>query len=770
MKKITCVIIFFLVFSCINTGHTAESWLTTSRIAGGVLWADMTDEEMRETIDHIHERGQSVILTWVVDPLLEDWSQDLEFLKKASTYIHTQYPGMAVIIYQGPLEIVTPDVDMNRDGAIDAGKHSISTDHPEWLQIGIDGRKAIFYGDIAFWIGSTDEDVWLCPNDPEYREIVKSNFYELAQTGIDGIWVDIPKFQCDFGDWENNWACHCEDCRQQFKKDSGLNLPETVDWDSKTWKAWIVWRQNVIADYIDELNHTVKSAHPGCALIVEHWHGIDVGSVKEAWSPIFLKDVTDCLAHEYAAASYTPSTYDYSNYLRDVASYLFYRGVDAEHPSWILAYSSDKTGQKMLAASLITAGCNFYDTDVPDMAGTVNLTQQKEIFTWIKKYSPYYYEAEPWANVGVYYSKSTMDFLYYEQWGEGDFYCEFMGISMMLLSFHIPYKVIFSLDDLDQFHTVILPNTGCMSDSDIEKVNQFARNGGTVIATGESGQYDEWGYSRSQPSLEHVIAIPDLLGAHYYRDVQPFGPWWTPPHRGTGEQFKNQFFEILTRAEIPRIYEVDAPEDVIVLPFQDENTLIFRILNLSNISKGEPTPQNILVTTLWPVAHGSVYTFLESAASLEPATAVTVTDHAVLVFQVQEPVTVLANSFDSAAADAVATHLRKNGFFVEKSSGCPSCMERLRGRTQLIILGGHKAQATGELVDILLTDEEKQMLEQKGAQHIFVKEGFSHGQTVIIIAGNEREDTYALVETRVSEILRGLKKPAVHYRVTYMHV
>jgi len=765
MKKIVCLALVGLLTLSLFASGGKNSWMNTARIAGGVLWTDMTDEEMKETVYEIHERGQSVILTWVPHPLLEDWSSHLEFLRKASHYIHETYPDLALIIYQGPLEIVTPHVDSNRDGKVDSGKHSIYTDHPEWLQVGMDGRKAVFYGDYAFWIGETDEDVWLCPSDPEYRELVKTYFYELAQTGIDGIWIDIPKFQCDFGDWNSNWACHCEDCQKKFKEDTGLEIPKTIDWDAKPWKTWVVWRQQVITNFIKELNDTVKSVNPDCKIIVEHWHGIDVESVREAWSPILLREVTDCLAHEYPAASYHPSTYDYHNYLRDVGSYLFYRGLGREHPSWILAYSSEKEGQKMLAASVITAGCNFYDTDVPDMDGTVNLTQQKEIFHWIKGYSLYYYDAKSWGNTGVYYSKATMDFLYHEQWGEGDFYCEFMGVSMMLLSSHIPYKVIFSLDDLDEFHTVILPNTACMSEEEIGKVNQFVTKGGNVIATGEAGLYDEWGYSRSQSLFHHnVISIPDSVGANYYREVQPYYPWWIPEERGNGEEFRIHFLAILESLKIPGIYEVDTPKEVIVLPFVNENMLILRILNLSGIAEGEPRTQRVTLTILWSVTNGRLYPFLSSSVPIENPITVDVHDHALLTFNVSEPVTVVSNSYDRPAADLLTTFLEKNGFFVDISSSCRSCMEQIRGRTQLVILGGHKALNTGELVEILLTEEEKELLEQKGAQHIFVKvDAFSEGQTIIIVAGNEREDTYGLVEKRVFEIVQTLVRPEAYY-------
>ena len=761
MKKMLCIALIGIICS-LFPAHT-QPWTHTARIAGGYLWPDMTDEEMRETVDEIYERGQNVILTWVSQPLSDDWDYDLDFLRKASAYIHTKYPDMALIIYQGPLEIVTPDVDMDRDGKVDPGEHSIYTDHPEWLQIGLDGRKAVFYGDFVFWVGSTDEDVWLCPNDPVYREMVISRVRELAETGIDGIWIDVPKFQCDFGDWEDNWACHCEDCQHKFTEDTGLILPVTVDWDDITWKTWVLWRQNVIADFIGELNSVAKSVNPNCNIIVEHWHGIDVESVKEAWSPILLREVTDCLAHEYPAASWDSSTYDYYNYLRDVASYLYYRGLGREHPSWVLAYSSEKAGQRMLAAALLTAGCNFYDTDVPDMDGTVSIHQQEEIFHWIKSYAPYYYDAEPWATVGVYYSKATMDFLYYEPWGEGDFYCEFMGVSMMLLSAHIPYKVIFSLDDLDEFHTVVLPNAACMSSQDIEKVNQFAASGGTVVATGVTGTHNEWG-EKHKKSLD-AIHIPELLGANYYREVQPFNQWWIPPERGTGEKYRDLFLSTIDTINIPPIYEVDSPGEVLVLPFVSENTLIFRILNLSGVSSGELKPQKVTLKVLWPVTHGSLYTFLDSPEVIgENPVTFEVYDHAVLVFNVHEPVTVISNSFDKPAADLLTAYLERNGFLVEQSSSCRSCMEQVRERNQLIILGGHQALTTGDLVDILLTEEEKQFLEQKGALKIFIKaNGFTQGQTVIIVAGNEREDTFNLVEEHFSEIAKALIKPEAGY-------
>lgn len=756
MKQVLCLIAFLLLSASIIPDYQ-QSWIDTARIAGGVLWADMTDTEMKKTIAQIHERNQSVILTWVSNPFQEYWVQDLEFLTKASDYIHKNYPGMALIVYQGPLEIVTPDVDLNKNGKIDYGVHSVYTDHPEWLQIGIDGRKAVFYGDVAFWVGEHDEDVWICPNDAEYKQLVISHFMQLTQTGIDGIWIDIPKFLCDFGDWEDNWACHCQDCKTKFREDTGLELPATVDWDDTTWKTWIIWRQHVIKDYIKDLNTAVKKVNPDCKIIVEHWHGIDAGSVREAWSPIFLREVTDCLAHEYAAASYTEKTYDYYNYLRDIASYLYYRGLDTDHPSWILAYSSGVEGQTMLAASVLSTGCNFYDTDAPDMSGTVNLHQQEKIFSWIAQHQKYYYNTEPWANTGVYYSKRTMDF--YQHDYEADFYCDFMGVCMMLLEFHVPYQVLFSLDDIDRYHTIFLPTTACMSDEEINKINEFVKNGGNVVATGKSGQYDEWGVTRSHNLLSDSAVFMDAVGIDYYNHVSPFYPWWCPESRETGEKAKSQLWEVLQSLDIPSIFEVNG-DNIIVLPFvnkkeKEENTLILRILNLNGVSDGMPTPQNFTMHIKWPVNKGICYPFLSS-----PYTVNTfeqhIEDHAAYVYTITDAVTVINNTFDEKAGQFIVDTLHKEGFPVSKCSSY-DCLEELKSKKYLIVLGGHEADIVSDVVSEILTEEEKNVLEKEGAQKIFIKyDIFSQGQIIIIVAGNDREHTLEAAITEIDYILQVL--------------
>lgn len=740
MKKYLILVI--LILSSVHI-HSNE-WTKTARIADVDFWPDFTEEEIREGIDRAHQQGLSVVMTWLTSENIDVPQKDLDALTKAVTYTHEKYPDMNVIVYTAPLEIITENVDKNGDGQLDKDAKALSTAHPEWLQVGIDGRKAVFYGDFEFWIGEHDEDVWCCPNDPVYKEKIKESITRIAETGVDGIWIDVVMFLCNYGDWDSNWACHCEDCQQKFYKDTGLELPEQVTWD-QSWKTWIVWRQHCIEDFIKELSHTAKKVNPDIKIIVEHWHGFDAESTENAWSPIGLQTVTDVLAHEYVSASEYVETYTPVNYLRDTALYQFYRGVDKAHPSWILAYSSREDGQKMLAASVLQTGCNFYDTVFPDMVESVSVKERTRIFHWLQHYSDYYYGAAPVSHVAVYYSKATIDF--YDCPGEDwEFYREFVGVSMMLLQLHIPSTVVADLKDAAQFDLLILPDVVCLSDSEADVLQQFLENGGYVLATGKTGYLDELGW-KSTLELSHprVYSTDTLFGNEYYNEVNPF--FWPDDSspQGTGDTVRKEFLTFLN--QVPLSNGVTASDCVVVLPFIFENNLVYRVLVLEGISPGDAVPddQIVSITLKRKISNAVVIPFLSTPENLNiegSTVTVHVQDHCLVVLEV-EPVSIYCNEYDLPAAETLASFLQKRGIPVEFVASPEEAS------SALIVFGGHKAKKTGEFVSGLLTDEDKTQLEKPRFTKMFI---FKTDKLIIVIAGNEREDTALLTEKSTRSI------------------
>jgi len=62
---------------------------------------------------------------------------------------------------------------------------------------------------------------------------------------------------------------------------------------------------------------------------------------------------------------------------------------------------------------------------------------------------------------------------------------------------HIPFDVILDTaltdDGWPRYGTVILPNATCMSDEQLAALIRFAEGDGSLVATFETGQYDERG-------------------------------------------------------------------------------------------------------------------------------------------------------------------------------------------------------------------------------------------------------------------------------------
>lgn len=729
MKRI---LLLCIIVSLSNTAH----WTRTARIADVDFWPDFTEEEIREGIDTAHQQGASVVMAWLTSENIDIPQKDVDALEKAVVYIHETYPDLKIMVYTAPLEIITENVDKNRDGHPDTGE-TVSVHHPEWLQAGMDGRKAVFYGDFEHWIGKYDEDVWCCPNDFVYRQKIKESVKRLAETGVDGIWIDVVLFLCDYGDWDSNWACHCEDCQHKFFNDTGESIPDAVTWDT-TWKTWILWRQHCIEEFIDELSQTAKSVNPEIQIIVEHWHGYDAESTENAWSPIGLQTVTDVLAHEYICASQHVETTTPVNYVKDIAVYQFYRGADRGHPTWILAYSEREDGQRMLAASLLQAGCNFYDTVYPDMIDSVNIQERKRIFRWINQYSKYYYEVIPCSSVGVYYSKATIDF--YDCPGDWEFYREFFGISMMLLSLHIPYTVITGLESIEQYDTVILPGITCLSDAEADILNTFLENGGYIVATGGTGLYDEFGRKRESAvtfGTSRFFFTSRLFGNEYYKEVDSY-----PLDNTVPQGILQEFFAVLTQAPVPQI---TAPDNMIVLPFMGEDTLIFRVLNLEGISPGDAVPhqQSFTITSKRPILDAYTIPFLSHPERLDTVT-VQVYDHSLLLVTV-EPVSIFCNEYDLPAAQELSLFLQSRCVPVQFISSLEEAT------SVLIVFGGHKAKKTGEFVSSLLTTDQKTLLEQSGFSNLFI---IKNEKLIIVIAGNEREDTASLTKNKRRDIFK----------------
>ena len=113
------------------------------------------------------------------------------------------------------------------------------------MQRAIDGNPAVFGGGTAFWIRKGDEDVWVSPFPPEWRKRYMSIVRQIAATGIDGIYVDIPYWMTHFEGWENTWASFDNYTVDGVRRETGLDARHDMRMGERPdphFRRWIDFR------------------------------------------------------------------------------------------------------------------------------------------------------------------------------------------------------------------------------------------------------------------------------------------------------------------------------------------------------------------------------------------------------------------------------------------------------------------------------------------------------------------------------------------------
>jgi hypothetical protein len=84
---------------------------------------------------------------------------------------------------------------------------------------------------------------------------------------------------------------------------------------------------------------------------------------------------------------------------------------------------------------------------------------------------------------------------------------ELTGTSIVLNQANIPYNVVTEQSDLSKFKSIFINNALFMSKNEANKIRNFVKNGGTLIATGMTSFYDIEGQTSGDFELKDVFGI-----------------------------------------------------------------------------------------------------------------------------------------------------------------------------------------------------------------------------------------------------------------------
>jgi Glycosyl hydrolase-like 10 len=466
-------------------------------------------------------------------------------------------------VYIAGLECITANADKS--------EHTFFKDHPDWVQRKITGEPAIFGGGTAFWIDQGDEDVWISPYAPEWRKIYMERVRQIAATGIDGVYVDIPYWMTHFDGWEDSWASFDDYTVAAFKKETGLDAKKDLklgDFNDPNFRKWIDFRINTLTAFMKEIDDNVKAANPKCMTIPEIYPGYGEEAVRVGADVYDMYPAVDVIAHEYSAGG-SSSTRNPSSWFTYMTGMYSFRAFAEGKASWMLSYSWDKSrnikvdpteAMKNLALAQVMAGANFWDAEGHVMSGSNDYPTRKVIMDWIAaNEKSLYLPRQPIKPVGIYFSNKTRNYF------ANEFNKEYTGMMHLLLQAHQEFQIVIPRT-LANFtgQVLILPDVKCLSSAEISALQNFKQKGGKLFVTGQGGAFDETGKGRQDNPLLSMLNVNDIskrsavdgeyiydpmtVGTAYFETVrQGFDSTaWNGASNDKLEKMRNEFLSDLT--------------------------------------------------------------------------------------------------------------------------------------------------------------------------------------------------------------------------------
>lgn len=484
-----------------------QNWTHTVRIAAYGLDRNKTDQIVRQAqADHVFGIEVDNDIPGRYESYLDPTAK-LKAIRAVAEEAHKA--NNKAFVYIAGTECITANAEKS--------PHSVFKDHPDWLQRKITGEPALFTSGAAFWIRAGDEDVWISPYAKEWRKQYMQRVREIAGTGIDGIYVDIPYWMTHFDGWEDTWASFDDYTVAAFREKTGLDAKKDLklgDFQDINFRKWIDFRIETMTGFVQEIRENARSVNPDIMLIPEIYPGIEEEATRVGADVYEMYNVVDVIAHEYEFGNGGHMAVERSqiDWFLYQAGMLSFRAFAQGRATWILNYSWDgekgvsaPEPMKNLANSIVMAGANFWDAPGHSMAGSNDEATRKQIFEWLAKNErALYLPRTPIHPVGVYFSPKSRDY------NPKTFLPSYRGLLVLLIQQHRALQVVTPRTLADfQGEALVLPNVSVLSETERGDLKAFVDHGGRVIVLGEDS-------SGILPSPKKVV-LPSDPAQEYFQ-------------------------------------------------------------------------------------------------------------------------------------------------------------------------------------------------------------------------------------------------------------
>ena len=349
---------------------------------------------------------------------------------------------------------------------------------------------------------------------------------QIAATGVDGIWLDVPLFS-ELG---AAWPDAGPGAAAKFQADTGLQVPRRVDWDDPMWRRWIAWRYQEISSFLLRVRDAARSVSNDVSIIVETVTldyglatlvGLD-GSILKMPPNIIQAWEVDAVSDQTAMREAQPD-----DWISLIGMAKFAKAASGRKPSWMFVYGDRPDDSLLVMAEALAAGNNPFETKTPKMTTTAGASYRRQIYGWVKQEERRLFESAPPRRSrstshrraaitstrprgpvstpsparttcsGGRTCRTTASIC-------STYLAEYRGIIKWLVHNHVPFDIVVrpQAEELSRYDAVIAPALAALSDQAAELLDRYVERGGHLVVTGpDPGTLDEFGNPRAAPIL-----------------------------------------------------------------------------------------------------------------------------------------------------------------------------------------------------------------------------------------------------------------------------
>jgi hypothetical protein len=361
--------------------------------------------------------------------------------------------------------------------------------HPEWKARQADGKPI---------------DHLVCFNSP-YASVVQALLAEMVEYGIAGFHLDMV--DQGFGP---PTGCWCEHCQKLFQAEYGRPMPKGVNWEDEDWDRMLQFRyatsdrfEKMLTDHVRRLNPQVT--------VDFNYHGNAPFSWEVGQTPVvhagngdFVTGEAGLWAFGALSASFNAAWYRAATPGKPF-QIAVQRGVRMYHDQTTRPLND----MRWELFTLLAHGAFVTMIDKTAYDGWLDPVAYERIGELLgeARAKRAQFGHEPVREVGIYFSARSRDWIGRDK--PASWFQSVQGAHKACVYEHLGFGFLFdenlSLEGLKQFPVVCLPNTGILSQREVDLFRSYVEEGGKLLVTGHSGQFDRLGKPLATSTLENLI-------------------------------------------------------------------------------------------------------------------------------------------------------------------------------------------------------------------------------------------------------------------------